>query len=117
MDDALVSGPEKDQDVFWKLLKCKLELDEVEDLCQFIGRYHHVHDQTCVFDMTDYAQQALELYQDVCGDVNYKRVSTPYVCDAMLTDVDYESAGQVGDRAASVLMKVLWLTRLSRPDL
>lgn len=41
-----------------------------------------------------------------------KKVSTPYVCDAMLTDVDYESAGQVGDRAASVLMKLLWLTRL-----
>ena len=117
VDDILVAGPEKDQDVFWKRLKCKLELDEVEDLSQFIGRYHHVDGNSCTFDMSDYAQQALELYQDVCGEVKYKHVSTPYVSDALLTDEDYESVGQVGDKAASVLMKLLWLTRLSRPDL
>lgn len=38
VDSVLVSGPEKDQDIFWKLLKCKLDLDDVEDLSQFIGR-------------------------------------------------------------------------------
>ena len=117
VDDILVSGPEKDQDIFWKRLKCKLELDKVEDLSQFVGRYHHFDGKSCAFDMADYAQQALELCRDVCGDVKYKHVSTPYVNEGMLTDVGYESAGQVGDKAASVLMKLLWLTRLARPDL
>ena len=117
VDDILVAGPEKQQGIFWKRLRSKLELDEVEDLSQFIGRYHHVEGNSCVFNMSDYAQQALELYQEVCGEVKYKHVSTPYVSDALLTDEDYDSVGQVGDKAASVLMKLLWLTRLSRPDL
>ena len=70
-----------------------------------------------VFVMTDYAQEAINLYQSVVGNVVFKKVATPYVNEGVLTEEGYLSEGQVSAKASSVLMKLLWLCRLSRPDL
>jgi hypothetical protein len=118
VDDILASGPSSSQDLFWDALKGHVHLDEVESLSQFLGRFHHLHDHGCVFDMVDYCQEAINLYLDVAGkDLVLRKVSTPYVSDGVLTDADYQITGQVADKASSVLMKLLWVTRLCRPDL
>lgn len=120
VDDVLVSGPERHQDQFWAALKRKVELDEVEQLNQFIGRTHEIDGSQCVFNMLDYCQQAIDLYVEAAGGsgkVQFRKVSTPYVSDSLLTQEDYEVEGQVSAKASSVLMKLLWLTRLARPDL
>lgn len=68
--------------------------------------------------MVDYADQAIQLYTEVVGhEVKFRKVSTPYVSDGISNDLDYQTDGQVGHQASTVLMKLLWLTRLARPDL
>jgi hypothetical protein len=62
VDDILASGPSSSQDLFWDALKGHVHLDEVESLSQFLGRFHHLHDHGCVFDMVDYCQEAINLY-------------------------------------------------------
>ena len=42
---------------------------------------------------------------------------TPFLVDAALPERDWEVKGALSDHAAKVLMKCLWLARLSRPDL
>jgi len=118
VDDVLCAGPEANQSWFWESLRSKLELEPEEDLSQFIGRSHILSGSTCVFDMRDYAQQVLDRYLDITGgNVAFRKVSTPYVTEGMLIQADYEVEGQISSKAASVLMQLLWLTRLARPDL
>eukprot|EP00435_Cladocopium_sp_Y103_P071759 s497_g38.t1 len=118
VDDVLVSGPEKEHDQFWASLRQHVEIDEVESLNQFIGRDHILGDDHCIFDMSDYCQQAVDLYIDAVGGmVTLRNVGTPYVNESMLTQHDYEVEGQVSNKSSSVLMKLLWLCRLARPDL
>lgn len=118
VDDVLCAGPEANQSWFWESLRSKLELEPEEDLSQFIGRSHILSGSTCVFDMRDYEQQVLDRYLDITGgNVAFRKVSTPYVTEGMLIQADYEVEGQISSKAASVLMQLLWLTRLARPDL
>ena len=62
VDDILASGPSSSQDLFWKELKSRVQLDDVEELSQFLGRFHHMTPGRCVFDMRDYATEAVNLY-------------------------------------------------------
>ena len=117
VDDVLVSGPKAHQSAFWKELQRLVETDEVEDLNQFIGRNHELSEGQCVFNMVDYCQQAIDLYLEAAGNVSLRRVSTPYVNEGVLTMEDYQVQGQISHKASSVLMKLLWVCRLARPDL
>ena len=47
----------------------------------------------------------------------FRNVSTPYVNEGVLIQEDYETEGQISHKASSVLMKLLWVCRLARPDL
>ena len=118
VDDVLLSGPEQFHDRFWSSLRKYIELDDPEPLNQFIGRNHVIEGPKCIFNMTDYCQQVIDLYVEVVeGKVNFRNVSTPYVNENMLTQQDFEVQGQVSQKASSVLMKLLWVCRLARPDL
>ena len=117
VDDVLVSGPQECHKSFWDRLQKHIEIDEVEPLNQFIGRNHIVEGSKCTFDMADYCQQAVDLYVEAVGQVNFRYVTTPYVNESLLTQHDFEVQGQVSQKASSVLMKLLWVCRLARPDL
>ena len=68
--------------------------------------------------MTDYCKEAVSLYLDVAGPkINLRKVSTPYVSEGILNQQDYEVTGEIAMKASSVLMKLLWVCRLCRPDL
>ena len=66
--------------------------------------------------MCDYAVTAYKLYEDQFGKT-LKVYETPFVSEAALTQEGYEEKGQLAGSAAQLLMKLLWLARLSRPDL
>ena len=118
VDDVLVAGPQEHHFQFWDSFRKHIEIDEVEPLNQFIGRDHIIKGSTCTFNMSDYCQQALDLYEETVGaKMNFRKVSTPYINEGMLTQADYEVEGQISTKASSVLMKLLWLCRLTRPDL
>ena len=59
---------------------------------------------------------AVDLYLKVAGDKPVKQVATPYL-DSELKISDWEAKGKQGEKSASIVMKILWLARLSRPDL
>ena len=67
-------------------------------------------------DMSEYAANACSLYEELSGK-SLKPASTPYVPEGSLLATDWDSKGALAGSAARVLMKTLWLARLSRPHL
>lgn len=118
VDDILAAGPLESQNQFWAALQTQVQLDDVEELSQFLGPFHHLESGDCRLDMTDYCKEAVSLYLDVAGPkINLRKVSTPYVSEGILNQQDYEVTGEIAMKASSVLMKLLWVCRLCRPDL
>ncbi|CAE7409673.1 GIP [Symbiodinium natans] len=68
------------------------------------------------YDMSDYCANACRLYEDL-SKRPLKPASTPFVPDGSILASDWESKGALASEASRVLMKTLWLARLSRPDL
>ena len=66
--------------------------------------------------MPNYCQQSVDLYTHASGCAVLKKVSTPFLNESELNANDWEVSGALGDKSASVVMKMLWLARLSRPD-
>ena len=118
VDDILAAGVLASQDKFWVAFRAQIQLDDVEDISQFLGRFHHLEPGHCRLDMVDYCRDAVSLYLDVAGPhTTLRKVSTPYVSEGILNQQDYEITGEIAIKASSVLMKLLWVCRLCRPDL
>ena len=66
--------------------------------------------------MIDYCEEAINGYKEITN-ATLKHVTTPYVSDGVFTDQDYEITGEIAHKASSVLTKLLWVSRLCRPDL
>ena len=67
-------------------------------------------------ESADFAKQCAQLYESVAS-LAVKPQLTPHLDVSTLPAVDDETRGQLTESAARILMKVLWLARLSRPDL
>ena len=67
--------------------------------------------------MRDYCEDCLGLYKKVTGVTKLKTTSKPFIPDGSLVAADEEVCGQLGSDACSLLMKCLWIARLSRPDI
>ena len=70
-----------------------------------------------IFDMKDYAQQTIDLYKSVAKVDKIKPAQTPFIPDGTWSKEDEDSPGELAPKACSILMKALWLARLSRPDI
>ena len=71
-----------------------------------------------MLDMRDYSREAVNLYLSIVGkSTKLRTVTTPFVSEGSLIDSDYQTTGEISDKASSILMKILWLTRLCRPDI
>ena len=71
------------------------------------------------FDMSSYAQQVVAFYCDLCGisEASLKSLPSPTLPESNMTDEEAEQWGVLHHDAAKALMRLLWLSRLSRPDL
>ena len=69
------------------------------------------------FNMEDYALQACELYSSVSGGKALKPAATPFCPEGAFLYQDDNEEGELAGCACQVLMKCLWLARLSRPDI
>ena len=102
------------------MLEGHVQVESVEEPGRYLGREHVVFHYQGVkkihMAMTDYAITAYKLYEDQFNK-ELKVYDTPYVTEAALTAEGYEETGQLAGHAAQLLMKLLWLSRLSRPDL
>ena len=69
--------------------------------------------------MQGFATQCLERYTEVTG-INYDTIpfaDTPGMEDSMFSDSDMQTVGQLSSNSAKVVMKFLWLARISRYDI
>ena len=119
VDDIVLSGPSNGQAEFWQELQRHLELEEPGPVDRVLGRKHVIKrgDVTKMYhNMAEYSANACSLYEELSGRT-LKPASTPYVPEGSLLATDWESKGALAQSAARILMKTLWLARLSRPDL
>ena len=127
VDDLVLAGPKGLHDDFWKELGSLVKLDMPTFIEQkglrIIGRHHECtdceHFKQMTFAMDSYAKQTVDLYCDLTQTerAQLKRVPTPSLNEASFSDEDFQEQGTLHQDAAKILMKTLWLARLSRPDL
>ena len=120
VDDIVLSGPECAHDAFWAEVQSHLEIEPPSPVDRVLGRKHLIERNqsgtTMRYDMSDYCANACRLYEDL-SKRPLKPASTPFVPDGSILASDWESKGALASEASRVLMKTLWLARLSRPDL
>lgn len=120
VDDLVVAGESQSVDLFWELLADHIQVDSVEEPGRYLGRDHMVFSfhggKQVHMAMTDYAITAYKLYEDQFQK-ELKTYDTPFVTEAALTADGFDQPGQLAGHAAQLLMKLLWLSRLSRPDI
>ena len=133
VDDLTLAGPEDQHEKFWEKLTSVVDIEPPEPIYRILGRNHVVRtlnkaegnekcaafqsQQGMLFDMSDYAQQTVELYKSITGVSKLKHAATPFPPDGSISVEDEESKGELAPNACRILMKALWLGRLARPDI
>jgi hypothetical protein len=121
VDDLLLSGPADAHAAFWAALRPKVDLEEVTSLERFLGRGHDEVNvdgkRALAFNVQEYAQSSVDLYLSLPGSKPLRKASTPFLPEGALLASDDDSKGELAPVACKILMKLLWLARLSRPDL
>ena len=135
VDDLTLAGPAEQHDAFWQKLTSLVDVEPPEPIYRILGRNHvytslpaefdspfaanavmNASPRALVFDMLDYANQTIELYRSVANVDRIKPAQTPFVPEGSHED-DNDEPGELAPKACSILMKALWLARLSRPDI
>ena len=120
VDDIVVAGSVHSVAKFWEQIQKHITIDAVTEPGRYLGRDHVIFEfnngRRVLMSMADYAMSAFKLYEDQFGQV-LRTYETPFVSEAVLTPDGYEKPGQLASNAAQLLMKLLWLARLSRPDI
>ena len=127
VDDLTLSGDESLHQQFWNDLRRYINIEpEVfinKEGSRILGRGHcvtrGVKTSTMHFDMRPYALQTVEFYCELCGlEIrSLKTVTSPALPESAMSDEESVEQGELSGYAAQVLMRLLWLSRLSRPDL
>lgn len=120
VDDIVAAGPMQSMQTFWDELQKYVTVDTIEEPGRYLGRDHLIFDfhggKRVFLHMTDYAISSVQLYEDQFHKT-LKVYETPFVTESVLTVEGYEQSGQLAQSAAQLLMKLLWLARLARPDI
>ena len=141
VDDLTLAGPADQRQKFWEKLTSLVDVEPPEPIYRVLGRshsivdlaFHKVEDGSAtlgedsepphkkvphmVFDMYDYALQTVDLYKSITGLEKVKHAATPFVVEGSISSQDEQARGELAPNACGILMKALWLGRLSRPDI
>ena len=126
VDDLTLSGPIWLHEEFWADLRKAVKLEPETFIghegTRILGRTHNVvrgpsKTQLCL-DMRSYAEQIVVFYCEMTGmeRQKLKKVASPALPESSMGDDELEE-GELHHLAARILMRLLWLSRLSRPDL
>ena len=126
VDDLTLSGHRCCHESFWRTLSSKVKLDPFQEIntegLLILGRRHFIErspsTSKITFDMRTYVDQVVKTYCELTGTevAALKKVSTPSYPENSMTDEELNQQGQLSGSAARVLMRILWLSRLARPD-
>ena len=126
VDDLTLAGPRAAHAPFWDKLCALVNVEPPEPIYRILGRNHvylehTLEDKTKVhalaFEMSDYAQQTIDLYKSIAKVDKIRNASTPFLPEGSFIPSDEEVKGELSGNAAKILMKSLWLARLARPDI
>ena len=89
VDDFKMSGPAKNLDKGWKLLRSGIDMDDPYPLDRCLGCIHHIRSgvvnhknvQIIEYDVCDFMQQCVHAYKNACGepDMQLRKVDTPFL--------------------------------------
>jgi len=126
VDDLTLSGHRCCHESFWRTWSSKVKLDPFQEIntegLLILGRRHFIErspsTSKITFDMRTYVDQVVKTYCELAGTevTTLKKVSTPSYPENSMTDEELNQQGQLSGSAARVLMRILWLSRLARPD-
>ena len=116
VDDLTLSGPQKNHKIFWDTLRKSVQCEDPAPLTKVLGRNHLGFQGGIALQSSDFARQCVTLYEEVSGK-KVKLARTPHVDEGSLVLEDSESKGCLSYAAAKLVMKYMWLGRISRPDL
>ena len=105
---------------FWSSLLKQVELEPCAPLTRIFDRNHRLvlyHGQAAIaLETEDFAKQCVDSYESLVGS-SVKHQRTSRVDPGALSPRDNVARGSLADSAARILMKILKLARLNRPDL
>ena len=127
VDDLTLCGPTCCHESFWSALRKDVKLEDEATVdgatgTLILGRRHFIQQNektsVCLFDMRSYADGVVDAYCQITGydRSRLKKVATPYLPETY-SDEDLSQAGELQKDASRILMRILWLSRLARPDL
>ena len=119
VDDLTLAGEESRRDSFWKTLKQHINLDPPTEFGRVLGRDHRLvkfeESRALALECSDFACQCVSLYEELSG-VQAKPFRTPNCDEGSLVASNDETRGQLAGVAARLVMKLMWLCRIGRPD-
>ena len=115
-DDLTLSGPEKNHGIFWSTLQKPVQLEDPAELSEVLDRNHVMCDDGLALHSADFAKQCVKLYEQLSGK-KVKHFRTPHCDGGTLVDTDDQCVGQLSASAGKLVMKLMWLGRISRPDI
>ena len=128
VDDLKLCGDVRCHSDFWSKLREAVKLEPEQYILGhegtlILGRKHYIKvedDHTkCELDMRSYADSIVETYCELTGfeRKRFRSVPTPHIPESSITEEDLSQTGELGKDASRILMRLLWLSRLTRPDL
>lgn len=128
VDDLTLCGDQRCHTEFWTQLRKSVKIEPEQFILGqegtlILGRKHtiKVEDQqiTSELDMRSYADSIVDTYWELtCFDKSrFRSVPTPHIPEASASEEDLSQTGGLGKDASRILMRLLWLSRLTRPDL
>ena len=125
VDDLVMMGTPAMKPILERLRKV-IQMEEPHDMGKYLGCTHHMSTRTILgelvthvkFDMRQYFRSALEQYRTLSGK-SVSIVATPHAPRIDPKDMNslIETPGELAPHAASLLMKLMYGTRMAFPAL
>jgi hypothetical protein len=114
--------------VFWTKLRESVKLEPEQYILGhegilILGRKYYIKTEnnhtTYELDMRLDADSIVEIYCEITGfeRKRFRNVPTPHIPESSIIEEDLSQTGELGTDASRILMHLLWLLRLTRPDL
>ena len=127
VDDLTLSGDSTLHQTFLEEMRKHINIEPEVYIekggSRILGRNHcairGVQTSRMYFDMRPYAAQTVEFCCELCGIElkALKHVTSPALPESIMLEEETSGQGALSGNASKVLMRLLWLARLSRPDL
>ena len=120
VDDLTLAGDKTKHHGFWTTLQQHINLDPPTEFGRVLGRDHRLvkfeESRALAIECSDFACQCVSLYEEL-SEKKARPFRTPHCDEGSLIAPNDESRGQLSDVAAKLVMKLMWLCRIGRPDI